>query len=244
LYSILLLLVVVNVYSQTAEDVIARHVKAAGGEAKLLSVKTVKIDGKLLLPGSGAEMKAQLLVKRDEKLKITATDPMSGASMTFGVMGDKAWEINPNHGAFAAAEMTAERAAPYRIFSYVDHFLTSRKKNGITVEYVKEEELEGRPCDVIRVSYKFNQDVLAYFDKETGLLRSFIGTFGMEGEFIDLEFVFDNYKEVDGILFAHSLLSREGYQGNLRDNMLFTYEEVVFNKEIDDGIFMMPVSDQ
>ncbi|GAF96696.1 unnamed protein product, partial [marine sediment metagenome] len=99
------------------------------------------------------------------------------------------------------------------------------------------EEVDGTPAYKLRVT-KANGDVVDLFlDQEYYIEFKADTKREVQGSEVEISTVFGDYKEVDGILFAHSM--EVSFAGNPAGQVI-TINTIELNVEIDDDRFAMP----
>ena len=95
----------------TADELLARYVKAIGGRDKLKTVRSVRMQGTMFATG-GFQAKYQLELKRPNSVRTEVT--VNGATAIQASDGTKGWMIKPFKPevlALAARRLTASQAA-------------------------------------------------------------------------------------------------------------------------------------
>jgi hypothetical protein len=94
------------------------------------------------------------------------------------------------------------------------------------------ENVDGKEAYVVEYEFPAGSKVTNYFDKETGLKVQAIETVkGPQGE-IAVPAKFQDYKEVKGIKFPHTLLISQGPM-----NFKFEISGIEINPTLDDSLF-------
>jgi outer membrane lipoprotein-sorting protein len=225
---------VVTVQAQTADEVINKHIEAMGGKEKLLSIKSIYMEGTSVMQ-NGAEI-SQKTWKVDGKLY---RQEINSAMFNFAmVVTDKeGWRQNPrNGGAFEA--MTPEAVANMQpqldcAGGFVDYAAKGHK-----VELMGKEDVEGTQAYKIKMTYKSWQEASFFFDATTYYIirmsskgggMGMGGGGGRGGANADQERVveFSDYKKTeDGFVFAFKMTPL-GMGGGV------FYEKIEVNKPID-----------
>lgn len=94
MFIILSLIFLKSGFSQTVDEIVDNHAKAMGGADKLLSLKTVKYDGKF--SDGGADIPTVTTIKREDKARIDMT--YQGMDMIKAYDGRVGWFIDPFQG--------------------------------------------------------------------------------------------------------------------------------------------------
>jgi len=226
-----------NVFALTVDEIIAKNIEAKGGREKLEAIKTMKTTGKLLAMG-GMEAPFTMYNKRPDFSKFEAT--IQGMKMVQAYDGETAWSIMPFGGNSEPQKMSDMQAQSTKMDANMDGFLMNYKDNGYKIELVGKEDMEGTEVYHLKLS---NLGVIEgmtmdmYLDAEyfIELKQTMKGSF--EGQAFEVDTYMGDYKEVEGMMMAHSINVKMGGQSV----STLVFEKIEINTEIDDSIFKMPV---
>ncbi len=222
--------------AMTADQLIAKNVEARGGIAKLKSVQSMR--STIKMAAGPMEIPMVLEAKRPNKFRMDIT--FQGQSMVQAYDGKTGWGINPmaGYGGKGGAEpMTPDQLIQAEQQSDMDGPLVDYKSKGHTVEYVGKETVEGSDAYKLKVTLKSSNVQYIFLDSETYLEIKATQKTKVRDTEVDAETFFGDFKEVDGLVFAHSIES--GAAGiPMRQKM--TIEKVELNPAIDDTRFVMP----
>jgi hypothetical protein len=160
--------------AQEPKDIIAKAIKAHGGEEALTKypAAVAKNKGTLDLPGVGkVEFTQDVSYMLPDKFREEVSLSVNG--MNFSVLtlvsGDTiSMELNGNKMDPPEATKTALKDVGHLL--KVGRLVTLVKDQGYEFSAVGEVMVEGKPALGVRVSAKDRKDINLYFDKETGLL--------------------------------------------------------------------------
>lgn len=219
---------------KTADEVIARYIEGIGGRKKLDSIKTKRMTGKSVV-GGGMEIGMTMEAKRPNKTRVEIKfQGMTGVRAYDGEIG---WSIMPFMGKTDPERMPPDELEMFKEEADFDGVLIDYKKKGHQIELVGKEEIEGTDAYKLKVTTKGGDVDYYYLDAEYFLLIKVKGKRNFRGMEIDYETDFGDYKEVDGLLIAHSI-EQKGFMGGAT----ITFVKVEFNIEIPDDRFAMPES--
>lgn len=213
-----------TVTAQTADEIVAKNIAALGGAEKLSSLKSVKMEGNLSTQGID--------------IPITLTKlHMKGMRMDLEIMGTanyqlanetKGWVFMPIQQMDAPQEMPAEQHKSIKSQMDVQGTLFNYKEKGYTVEYVGTEKLDGGDAWKLKV-IKNGEPSFYFIDTKTNLLVKTSATREVNGQSMDIESVFSDYKKnADGFMFAYTTNTT---QGNI------VYDKISTNIPVDEKIF-------
>lgn len=228
----LLLFHSIQIYSQTAEDILEKMIDAQGGRTALENIYDTILTGYMEMPQMGLGGSLKTYQKEPNKLRMDAT--IQGAVVSQSFDGETAWMTNPMSG--LVEEMPQVMSKDFGRSALGNETLLNPEKFGITYTLTGKELLEGKEYFVL--SQNFSDGFKAFFliDPETYLMYKTKTTSKNElGEEVEIETIFSDYKNIDGILLAHSLIT---YQGD-EEFMKMTIDLVEFNTGLEDSWFVL-----
>jgi outer membrane lipoprotein-sorting protein len=222
--------------AQTAEELIEKSLKASGGREKVEAVKSFRMTGKMVVP-QGMEIPLVIEFKEPDKLRSEAT--IQGMTMIQALNGTEGWMVAPFMGKKDPEKMSAEDAkqAAEQMDSSPMYLMTKYKEKGHTIEYAGKEDIEGTPAYKLKVTKKGGDILYLYLDSESYLPVKTSGKTTMQGQVVESDTMLGDYKDVGGVLFAHS---NETQLKGMPGKMTMTISKIEINPEIDDSRFAMP----
>jgi len=224
LFAAALCFVAFNVSAQTADEIVAKNIAAMGGAEKLASLKSVKMEGSLSTQGIDIPVTMTKVHNKGLRmdLEIMGTANYQLANET------KGWVFMPIQQMDAPQEMTADQLKSTKAQMDIQGSLFNYKEKGYTVEYVSTEKLSGG--DAYKLKVVKNGETSFYFiDTKTNLLVKTTATREVNGQSMDLETVYSDYKKnADGFLFAYT---NNTTQGNI------VFDKISTNIAVDEKIF-------
>ncbi len=188
----------------TADQVIAKHLEAEGGVARMKAVKSRRLSGHLV----GAPMEILLVAENRRPASFRVDVMLQGQTQSTGFDGKSGWRVNPfaGYGGSKAAEpMTADEVKDAEVQADMDGPLVDYAAKGHKVEYLGTESVEGAPAHKLRVTLKNGNTTTMFFDADSFLKVKETSKRVMRGQEVEIESVFGDYKEVGGLLFPHSV---------------------------------------
>ena len=230
---ICLLISVLSLHAQSADDIIAKHIAALGGREKIQSINTMKATG-MVDVGGGIQLPYINYFKRPGMMKIEAT--FQGMTQQISVDGKDGWQINPFTGSKDPEPMNADDLKIFKQQADFEGHLVDYKSKGYTAEYLGTEDFEG--TQVHKIKLEGNGDVINYYiDAETNLLLKESQKFKLSDTEIESETLYGDYKDESGMMMAHSMENKTpGQQGSMK----ITVNTVEVNVPVEDSIFKMP----
>ena len=224
--------------AETLEEILAKNLEVRGGEEAILAVKSTRSTGTMRMGGSAAgalEVPFTAEFKRPGKVRIEFT--MQGMTGVQAYDGEVGWSIMPFLGKTEPEEMAEDQLKDIKDQADFDGLLVNYEEKGHAVEYVGTEEVDGTPAYKLKVT-KANGDIVnLYLDQEYYIEFKADTTREVQGAQVKISTVFGDYKEVEGLLFAHSM--EISFEGNPAGQVL-TMDSIELNVDIEDDRFTMP----
>ena len=223
---------VVSISAQTADEIIANNLKAKGGVEKLKSISSVKMTAKM--SAQGRELPMTVYSKRPNLLRQEIKLPEATVVQAFD--GTTAWVIPP--GEEAAREVTGPQAEGARKNADFDSPLLDYAAKGHKVVLVGKDKVGGVEVYHLRLVKKDGNIEHYYIDPTTNLEVKRTAEVDGAGGTQLLESELSNYKSVEGMMVPHTIKQSMG--GMPVSQM--TIESIVFNGPMDDSLFKMPAT--
>src|SRR4030095_10652302 len=221
--------------AQTVDEIVAKYVAAKGGMEKLKAVKTQRITGKMQM--GAMEAPFVMTNARPNLTRIEFT--VQGMTGIQAYDGKTAWAVMPFMGSKDPEQMSKEASDAMGESADFDGPLVDYKEKGNKVELVGKEKLEGTAPYKLKVTLKSGEVRTIYIDAESGLELGSNGKRKMRGQEVEFKNTLADYKDVSGIMFAHSMENTfVGAHGEQKQAM--TIEKVEFNVPTADTLFAVP----
>ncbi len=197
-----------------AKAVLEKGIKALGGEEKLAKVKgyTAKAKGKVSLGGSDSDFTTETTVQGIDHFR-NEFDGEFGGNKVKGVIilaGDKGWRQFGDD----KMDMDKDAVATEKRNAYLQAIpvtLLPLKDKAFKIETAKEDKVDGKPADAIKVTGPDGKDFTLYFDKESGLPVKVTATVaGFMGDEAVQETTYSDFKEIGGIKKAMKIQTLRG----------------------------------
>lgn len=221
-------------FAESADEVVGKYLEARGGLDKIKAVDSARFSGRMSL---GGQMEAPFVWtwKRPNKLRVEFT--VQGQTGIQAFDGEQGWSLMPFMGITDPQPMAADETDVFGEQADLDGQFIDSAKKGYVIEYVGEEEVEGTPAHKIKVTNKHGDVTHVYFDAEYFLEIKSEGKRTLRGQEIEFEATQGDYKEVDGLMFAHSIESKPK---GAPAGQTITFEKIELNVEVSDSDFAMP----
>jgi hypothetical protein len=220
----------------TVDEIVARHVEAAGGLEAHNKLTTRTTEGTFTLTAVGVPWKFTTTQKAPDKKHNLIQIPAIGEA-TEGCDGKVAWKWDPGQKPRQLAGFELEEKLRDTRFHRLLYMVTEGE-----FSYAGKVEDEGRPCYVLEGSYPPGEDAVegtfsVHIDEETYLVSTLKFT-GMRMAAMDgMTMKLADYKAVDGVQYPFSAAL------SMKDAPpLFTLKvtEIKHGTPVDDALFAMP----
>jgi hypothetical protein len=225
------------VHAQTVDEIVARHVEARGGEARLKAVQTVKMT-RTVAAGIGSALKVTVYKKRPALMRLEQQSTLPGAPMIpRGVNGEGAWDFVQGKPSPRPPQLSAETRDLDGDF---DGPLVDWRAKGHVVTVAGRESMPGGEAIKLKVVMKSGLERMVYLDAKTYLDRKHTGLLNLPGNRqFDIVVTFDGWREVEGVKFPFDIT--EERTGKEPVVTLVTYtEKIELNQPMDDALFDPP----
>ncbi len=228
----------VGAEDMTLDELLAAHFEALGGYDNLKAVKTAKFSGRMAM-GPGAEVPFSMIFARPLKMRLEFT--MQGMTAIQAYDGETAWSVMPFMGKTDPEVMAEDQAKNIKEQADFDGPLMDWKDKGNQVELVGLEETDGTEAYKLKVTMA-NGDVRHhYLDSEYFITIKQDGKTTVQGNEMEFETILSDYKEVDGLMFPHSIESKPK---GAPSGQVITIDLIEVGTDVDDNLFVMPEKEE
>jgi len=226
-----------NIYGQTVDEIIDKHIKALGGMDNINAIKTVKMTGKF--GGGGFDAPVTFYIKRPDEARMEIS--FQGQDMIRASNGTDGWTISPFSGKKDAEKMPAEELKEMKQQAEIEGQLVNYKTKGSKVELSGKEDMEGSEVYKIKLTDKDGDVTYYYLDASPGATQYMIlkeaSKRKIKEKEISSETYYGGYQAVQGVMFP---MSMEFKQPGSTDSQKGTIDKIEVNIPIDEAIFKMP----
>ncbi len=218
---------------QTVEEIIKRMIEVQGGKKVFESIKDMTLSGNLEVVQQG--LSGSITIYKKEPDKMRRDIEIMGMVITQAYDGETAW-WNNIHQTGNIEEMEEQQAAEMKRQSLPIISLLYPEKYGFSFDYKGKEKIEDKDYFVIEETYPDGFKATLYVDTETYLIyKAKAKTMSPMGFEVESEQFTSDYKKVDGMIVAHSMVTFvEG-----EEYMKITVTSVKFNAGLEDSLFKM-----
>jgi hypothetical protein len=219
----------------TLDEVLAKHYEALGGVDNLKTVNSAVFKGNMTM-GQGMEAPFTMTFLRPMMARMEFT--MQGMTGVQAYDGEVAWMVMPFLGKNDPEEMADDQAKSMKVQADLDGPLLDWQDKGHQLELVGMEETEGTEAYKIRVNLA-NGDVHDYFlDSEYFIVIKREMKTEIQGNEVQIETIFSDYKEVGGLMYPHSMETKP--KGSPEQGQVITVETIELNGDVSSDLFAMP----
>ena len=228
-------LVAASAQAMTADELVAKNVAARGGMDSLHAIKSMRLSGKLIVGGFGAEIDAVQLYKRPGAYRFEGT--LQGMTMVQSYDGKEAWRISPFQGRKDPERTSADDAKGLAEQADFDGGWIDAAAKGNRLDYLGSEDVDGTEAHKLKVTLKNGDVEYVYFDPDAFLVIRTLQQRTVRGVEQRQETDYSDYEKVNGTYVAFSTSS-----GNADDTQRskFTVEKAEANAALDDSTFAFP----
>jgi outer membrane lipoprotein-sorting protein len=224
--------------AMTLEEILENNYEARGGVEAWEAVETARMTGTMKMMASaagGIEAPFTIEFKRPNKMRLEFS--MQGMTGVQAFDGETGWMIMPFMGKTEPETMAGEQLEQVKDQADFEGPLMNWEAKGHTIELLGEEEVDGTPAYKLQVTRADGNVDIVYLDAEYFIEFKSVSKRSMQGVETELSTVVGDYKEVDGLMFAHSM--EVGMNGQ-PPMQVITLESIEVNPGIDDERFAMP----
>lgn len=220
--------------AQTVDEILEKHFAALGGKDKIAAVQSAKIS--LKQQAGGQEVPLTIYWKRPNKLRVEfSVQGMVGIQAYDGANG---WQVMPFLGKNDPEALTGDdlKQAEEQA-DLIEGPLFNYKEKGNTVELLGKESVEGTEAWKVKVTTKSSEVTYVYLETESMLEIKSEGKRKRGDQEFEFESASGDYKEVGGLLFAHST---EQKAKGAPAGATFTVESIELGVDLPDSLFVIP----
>jgi outer membrane lipoprotein-sorting protein len=185
---------------QTVGEIVARHLEARGGVAKIHDLQTIRMAGTISF-GPGEPAPFALEMKRPGRMRTEFT--FQGAVGIQAFDGQRAWAVLPMAGKSEPEYLPAEVSREAAEQADIEGPLVDAAAKGNKVELVGREKVEGRDCFKLMITFKSGGVRYSYIDSTTYLEVKAEGRRAAGGDEVMLETFYRDFRDVSGLQIPH-----------------------------------------
>ena len=224
----------VVLHAQTTDEVLAKHQAVMGSPEKWSAVKSLVMKNKFSVQGMDIESKTSVLVGQGFRTEVEVT----GSKIITAIDGDNGWMLRPAMmgGTGSPESLPADQVKMASSQKYVGSTLLIAQKEGAKIELESKEKLDGADVYLLKVTKSNGEESQVYVSALTYFIVKTSGKVKANGQDIDTEVNFSNYKAVDGLYFPFTIETASPMGGM----MTVETSAVELNAKLDPSIFAKP----
>ena len=239
-FSFILLLLVGNLFAQTADDIINKHFEATGGKDKWSKVYSLRGSGNYVMgPGMLAPV-TDITVAKPFK-GIYGDFTWQGMTGKHAMRADSGWNYQPFSGKRDADPMSPNEIRSYKLSSDPQGLLFNYKDKGYTVEYLGTDDMDGSDVYKLRLTTQQGDMVYYYIDMETSYILKEVTRIKLKDKEEKNSVIYSDFRKTDyGVTVPFSFQSVDD-DGNTQGGPV-NFNKVEVNTNVDASLFDKPKS--
>ncbi len=221
-------------FAQTVDEIVAKHIEAMGGAEKWKALKSMQMNNKFTVQGMDIESKTSIVSGKSLKTEVS----VMGQEIITAVDGETGWMQRPAMmgGTGEPEDMPGAEIKEALKQTNLGGALLNYKEKGSTVELVGKEKLDGADVYHLKLTEKSGDVSHLFLSASTYYTLKSSGKRKIQGQEIDAEVNFSNFKQVEGLTFPFSMETASPMGGT----MTIETESIKLNPTIDESIFKKP----
>lgn len=211
--------------AQTVDEIIAKHIEMMGGKDKIEKLKTVKMTGGMNVQGTDVG----LTITKSQAVGVRMDLDINGSSNYQLANAKEGWSFMPVMGMADPTKMNEEQFKGFSTQMDVQGALFNYKEKGSTVVLDGTEKVDGSEAYKLKITYKNGESANFFIDKKTSRLVKTSGKTNMQGQDVEIETTFNDYKQnTDGYWFPYAVTNMQG---------TITFDKIETNIPVDEKLF-------
>jgi hypothetical protein len=224
-----------NLFAQTADELVAKNLQAKGGIDKIKAIKSVRLTG--IFDGGIKATVAQYSKRPDLVREMFSVQGMTQVQAYDGSSG---WQISPFGGRKDPELLGEDDVRGLAEDADFDGPLVDAQAKGNKIEYIGHDQVDGDDAYKLKVTLK-NGDIFYYYlDPDTFVEIQIEKQQFIRGSVRESVTLLGSYKPVNGVMYPFSMESGPKNNPDQRGKITVTKMEV--NVPIEDSEFKMPAA--
>ena len=221
-------------FAQTADEVVAKHIEAMGGAEKWKAIKSLQMNNKFSVQGMDIESKTTIVAGKSLRTDVS----VMGQDIITAVDGETGWMQRPAMmgGTGEPEDMPGALIKETLKQTNLGGSLLNYKEKGSTIELVGKEKLDGADVYHLKMTEKNGEITNLFVSASTYYTLKSAGKRNVQGQDIDAEVNFSNFKQIEGLTFPFSMETPSPMGGT----MTIETDSIKLNPTIDEAIFKKP----
>lgn len=225
----------VLVKAQTADEIIAKHQSAMGSPEKWASIKSMVMKNKFNVQGMDIESKTSIVVGKSFRTEVE----VMGNKIITVIDGEGGWMNRPAMmgGTGEPEDLPREQVKVAISQKNIGSSLLIAKNEGSKIDLVSKEKLDGAEVYLLKITKKNGEESQVFVSASTGFIVKSINKMNVQGQQVEAEVLYSNYKSIDGLFFPFTVETPSPMGGG---NMVVETSSIDLNPVLDASIFVKP----
>jgi outer membrane lipoprotein-sorting protein len=221
--------------AMTADELVSKNVAARGGMESLQAITSLRLSGKMIIGGFGAEVDAVQIYKRPGAYRFEGT--LQGMTMVQSYDGKEAWKIFPFQGRKDPERMSADDSKELAEQADFDGPWVDAAAKGNKLDYLGTEDVDGTDAHKLKVTLKNGDVEYVWFDPDAFVVIRTLTQRTVRGVEQREETDYSDYEKVNGTYVAFSTSSGPA---DSTQRTKFTVDKAEANASVDAATFAFP----
>ena len=221
--------------AMTADELVSKNVTARGGMESLQAITSLRLSGKMIIGGFGAEVDAVQIYKRPGAYRFEGT--LQGMTMVQAYDGKEAWKIFPFQGRKDPERTSADDAKELAEQADFDGSWVDAAAKGNKLEYLGTDDVDGTDAHKLKVTLKNGDVEYVWFDPDAFLVIRTLTHRTVRGVEQREEADYSDYEKVNGTYVAFATSSGPA---DSTQRTKFTVDKAEANAPVDAATFAFP----
>lgn len=218
----------------TFESILASHIQARGGLAKIRAIQSLTSRGRIEI---GPMVLALTIENPRHAFRSDTT--LQGMTKTEAFDGRSGWVLDPFSGSTRAVPMSFDQLKQVDLQRDFDGPLVDWREKGHQVALAGEALVNGTGTYVLKVLLKNGDELTSFIDMKSFMEVKAVNRAVVGGRVVEVETLLGDYRPVNGVLLPFSLDIRpKGQNQGLRISL----ERVEANLPMDEARFRFPAA--
>jgi len=231
----ILFLTSAGIYAQTTDEIIAKHQAAMGSPEKWASVKSMVMKSKFNVQGMDIDSKSSIVVGKSFRTEVE----VMGNKIITVIDGEGGWMNRPAMmgGTGEPEDLPREQVKAGIFQKNIGSSLLIAKNEGSKIDLVSKEKLDGAEVYLLKVTKKSGEESQVFVSASTGFIVKAINKMNVQGQQVEAEVLYSNYKSIDGLFFPFTIETPSPMGGG---NMVIETSSIDLNPVLDASLFAKP----